>query len=140
MSLTKKEQSAAVLLGCISGMGIVAAVIAVGWVGKHQPVTFWLAVCSGCVGALSFFAMQWARDYKAWRRERRQAMWICLRCGKLNPLDKHLTHRCQALKTAEAKGVGITVYRPYQEAWMSGGDRQILDCPRHAHSAERRLP
>ena len=96
MSLTKKEQAAAVLLGCLSGMGFVAAVIAAGWVGKHRPVTFWLAVVALGVGALAFFAMQWARDFKAWRRERRQEMWACLRCGKLNTLDKHLAHRCQA--------------------------------------------
>jgi hypothetical protein len=89
--LTKHERCAAVLLGCICGMGIVAAVIAAGWVGKHCPVTFWLAVCSGCVGALSFFAMQWARDFKAWRRE----LWICQYCGKLHPLEEHIAHRCE---------------------------------------------
>ena len=32
--LTKQEWAGAVLLGCLCGMGIVAAVIAAGWVGQ----------------------------------------------------------------------------------------------------------
>jgi hypothetical protein len=141
--ITKKEQAAAVLLGCISGMGIVAAVIAAGWVGKHYPVEFWAAVCWFGGWSLVFFAMLWMCEYRAWRRRPRPELWACTRCGKLYTLytlDKLLAHRCQALKTGEAKGVRPTIYQPYQEAWMSGGDRQILDCPRHAHSTERRLP
>ena len=94
MSLTKREWNVAVIGGCAAGTVIVAAVIAAGWVGKRYPFEFWLSVVWLGVGALAFFAMQWSRDFKAWRRERRQEMWICLRCGKLNHLDKHLAHRC----------------------------------------------
>ena len=90
--ITKKELSAAVLLGCISGMGFVSAVIAAGWFGVHYPVEFWAAVCWFGGWSLVFFATLWMREYLAWRRERRQEMWICLRCGKLNTLDKHITH------------------------------------------------
>jgi hypothetical protein len=93
--ITKKQQTAAAVLGgCLAGMAIAGAILAAGWVMIRFPYAFWLAVSFLCVGALWFFAMQWARDFKAWRRGRRQSMYICFRCGKLNPLDKHLAHRC----------------------------------------------
>jgi hypothetical protein len=115
--ITKKEQAAAVLLGCLCGMGIVAAVIAAGWVGKHLPVTFWLAVCWFGGWSLVFFAMLWmceyrawrrmrppdSREFRAWRRRRMQERWCCLRCGEINTLDKHLTHRCG--------GTGVMVFK-----------------------------
>jgi ribosomal protein L40E len=96
--ITKKQETAAAVFGCVAGMAIAGAILAAGWVMIRFPYAFWLAVSLLWVGALCFVAMQWARDFKAWRRERRQSMYICLRCGKLNPLDKHLAHRCPKRK------------------------------------------
>ena len=34
------------------------------------------------------------RGYLVGRRERRQELWSCRYCGKLQPLDEHVAHRC----------------------------------------------
>jgi hypothetical protein len=132
--LTKKEWCVVVMAGCLAGLAVAAVVLAAWSLWLTRPVLFWQVVIVVLLAALCVM-------YKrAWRRRPRPELWACTRCGKLYTLDKLLAHRCQAKETGEAKGVRLTVYKPYQEAWMSGGDRQILDCPRHAHSAERGRP
>ena len=83
--LTKQDQCALGMMVCLFGMAIMSVVIVGGWVVQQRPVTFWLAVIAGCIGALAFFAMRWAREWRAWRRTRREPRieptYICLRCG-----------------------------------------------------------
>lgn len=94
MKLTKQEWCVAVMAGCLAGLAGSAVVLAEMWLAVNRPVDFWLAVVALGVGALSFFAMRWAREYRAWRRRPRPELWACARCGKLNTLDKHVSHRC----------------------------------------------
>ena len=95
MKLTKQERAAMVLLVCLGGIGAVVVTLAGLWLWVNMPVDFWLAVCSGCVGALSFFAMRWKREWRACRRTRRQELYLCPYCEKLLTLNDYLAHRCQ---------------------------------------------
>jgi len=92
--LTKKEWCVLVLAGCMFAEAVVAVVIAGVWLKMHRPVTFGLALCSACIVAVVCLAMQWAREWRAWKRRPRQELWICQYCGELHPFEEHIAHRC----------------------------------------------
>lgn len=84
--LTKQEWCVLVMAGCLLGLCIVAVVMA----AVNSPKLLVGVVCGLLMAALCVM-------YKrAWRpRARRQELWICQYCGKLHPLEEHITHRCQ---------------------------------------------
>jgi hypothetical protein len=88
--LTKKEWCVVVMAGCWAGLGMAAVVLAAWWLWLNMPVLFWIAVCVGCAAVLPLI-VTWCT---AERRARRQELWICQYCGKLQPLEEHITHRC----------------------------------------------
>ena len=72
MKLTKQQWCAAVILGCLSGISLIAAIMMAGWVMMHRPVFFWAFVCAGCVCALIVKAAHAYGDIEDWfwRRKR----------------------------------------------------------------------
>ena len=102
MKLTKQERAAVVLLVCVFGLGIVAAVIAAGWVMTRVPVVKAL----GCWAALVFLAVQTERHLaRWWSRKWIKTTFVCRRCG-LNTTseERYLEHTCVVRR--ERKGEG----------------------------------
>jgi small-conductance mechanosensitive channel len=96
--LTKQEWCLLVLAGCMFAEALVAVVMVGVWLKMHRPVTFGLALCSACIVAVVCLAMQWAREWRAWRRDRwmeRQGLYLCPHCEKVMTLGEYLAHRCQ---------------------------------------------
>jgi hypothetical protein len=86
--LTKKEWCVVVMAGCWAGLGMAAVVLAAWWLWLNMPVMFWIAWILVLMAALCVM-------YKrAWRTGVRQELWICQYCGKLQPLEEHIAHRC----------------------------------------------
>ncbi len=84
--LTKKEWCVVVMAGCLLGLAGTAVVLAACWLAVNMPVQFWQVVIVVLLVALCVM-------YR--RTGVRQELWICQYCGKLHPLEEHITHRCE---------------------------------------------